>query len=275
MRLLWLALAGAFFLVFGLAGAVVDPQVTRYRVAIKGLERPLRLVHLTDIHASPIDMPARRIARIVQAVNAERPDLVLITGDLLGGKIIDPPMRMEAAIRPLEALRAPLGVLAVMGNHDNEIWSPRVFARSRIRLLVGSWIDLGPLVVAGADSAGHLPPPIYALWHAIEDAPPGKPLITMSHEPETFQYLRGPTQLHLSGHSHGGQVMLPLIGGKRVNEFHDAHRRGLYRIGGRWLLVSAGLGTSILPLRINVPPEIVVVDLVPAYSTGRKSGTER
>ena len=140
--------------------------------------------------------------------------------------------------------------------------------------MVGSWIDLGPLVVAGAGSAANSPPPINGLINAIADAPPRKPVISMSHELETFQLLRGRSQLHFSGHSHGGQVMLPFIGGKRINEFHDAHRRGLYRIGERWLLVSAGLGTSLLPLRINAPPEIVVVDMVP-YSVGKKSGTER
>ena len=258
----------------GLAGATMDPVVTRYTLGIRGLERPLRLVHLTDIHASPLDMPAARIARIVGMANAQRPDLVVMTGDFLGGKLIDLPMRMEDAIAPLEGLKAPLGVLAVMGNHDNWLWTERVFARSSIRLLVGSWVDVGPLVVAGAGSAANLPPPINGLIHAMEDASPGKPVISLSHEAETFQLVRGATQLHLSGHSHGGQVMLPWLGGKRVGAFHDAHRRGLYRIGGRWLLVSAGLGTSLLPLRINAPPEIVVVDLVP-YSTGRKSGTER
>lgn len=272
MRLaVWCA---AFAVLVMLAGAVVDPQVTRYRVAIRGLAAPVRLVQLSDIHASPLDMPPARVTRIVEMVNRERPDLVVITGDLMGGKIYDLPMRMEQAIVPLERLQAPLGVLAVMGNHDNAVWTPRVFARSTMTLLVGSWIDVGPLVVAGAGSAANLPPPINGLIHAIEDAPPGKPVISLSHEAETFQLVRGATQLHLAGHSHGGQVMLPLIGGKRVNEFHDAHRRGLYRIDGRWLLVSAGLGTSLLPIRFNAPPEIVVVELVP-YSMGRNSGTER
>lgn len=220
-------------------------------------------------------MPPRRIARIVNTVNFQSPDLVLITGDFMGGKLLEyPAIRMEPSLAPLEDLKAPLGVLAVMGNHDNWVWSERVFSRTSVKLLVGSWIDVGPLIVAGAGSAANLPPPINGLINAIADAPPGKPVISMSHEAETFQLIRGRSQLHLSGHSHGGQIMLPFIGGKRINAFHDAHRRGLYRIGGRWLLVSAGLGTSIVPLRINAPPEIVVIDLVP-YSTGRKSGTER
>ncbi|WP_439532610.1 metallophosphoesterase [Polymorphobacter sp.] len=275
--MLWrLAALAVAFMLFAMAGAVVDPVIVRYRVPIAGLQEPVRVVHLTDIHASWQDMPPRRISRIVDMVNVQSPDLVLITGDMMGGKLLDKPhMAFETAIEPLAALKPRLAVVAVMGNHDNELWSPRVFARAGIPLLVGSWLDVGPLVIAGADSAAHLPPPINGLIHAIEAVPPGKPIISMSHEPETFQLVRGPTQLHFAGHSHGGQVMLPLIGGKPVNEFHDAHRRGLFRINGRWLLVSSGLGTSVLPIRIGVPPEIVVVELVPAHSVGRKSGTDR
>jgi predicted MPP superfamily phosphohydrolase len=274
--MLWrLAALAAAFVLFGYAGAVVDPVVVHYRVPIKGLEAPLRIVQLADIHASLQDMPPRRIARIVETVNANDPDLVLLTGDMLGGKIIDQPgIKLEAAIAPLAGLNPRLAVVAVMGNHDNDLWFPRVFARAGIPLLVGSFIDVGPLVIAGADSAAHLPPPINGLNAAIAAAPPGKPIISMSHEPETFQLIQGPTQLHLAGHSHGGQIMLPLIGGPRSNAFLDSHRRGLYRVNGRWLLVSSGLGTAIVPMRIGVPPEIVVVTLVP-HSVGRNSGTER
>jgi predicted MPP superfamily phosphohydrolase len=274
--MLWrLAALAAAFVLFGYAGAVVDPVIVRYRVPIEGLDAPLRIVQLADIHASPQDMPPRRIARIVKMANAQAPDLVLLTGDMMAGKFIDSPgLTLEGAMAPLAALKPRLGVVGVMGNHDNDIWFPRVFARAGIPLLVGSFIDVGPLVIAGADSAAHLPPPINGLNAAIAAAPPGKPIISMSHEPETFQQIAGPTQLHISGHSHGGQIMLPLIGGPRSNAFLDGHRRGLYRIKGRWLLVSSGLGTSIVPVRIGVPPEIVVVDLVP-HSVGKNSGTER
>jgi predicted MPP superfamily phosphohydrolase len=270
-----LAALAAALILFGYAGAVVDPVVVPYTVGIKGLEAPVRIVHLTDLHASWQDMPPRRLRRIVEMVNAQSPDLVLITGDLMAGKLINKPhMSMETAMAPLAGLTPRLAVVAVMGNHDNDLWSPRLFARAGIPLLVGSWLDVGPLIIAGADSAGHQPPPYAGLINAIADAPLGKPLISMSHEAESFQYITGRSQLHLSGHSHGGQIMLPIIGAKRVGAFHDAHRRGLYRIKDRWLLVSSGLGTTLVPLRIGVPPEIVVVDLVP-YSVGKNSGTER
>jgi len=270
-----LAALAAALLLFGFAGAVVDPKITRYEVSIKGLDASLRVVHLSDLHFSWLDMPPRRIARIVTMANAQKPDLVLLTGDYMGGKLIDfPGLRYEIVIDQLKALTPRLGTLAVMGNHDNALWSPRVFARAGIPLLAGSWIDVGPLAVAGATSAAYAVPPEAGLNHAIADAPQHKPIVSMSHEPDTFQGLRGTSQLHFSGHTHGGQIVLPLFGGPRITPFQDAHRRGLYRIGDRWLVVSAGLGTSWVPIRIGVRPEIVVVDLVP-YSVGRNSGTER
>ncbi len=266
MRLLAaLLIAAAALLVAGLAGAVADPVVVNYRVPIEGLSRPLRVVQLADIHGSEIDMPTRRIGRIVALANAQKPDLVVIPGDLVGGKLFEPePMRVWRVIAELQKLRAPLGRVAVMGNHDAQTWTPAAFAGTGLTLLAGSYIDVGPLLVAGADSRAHLPPPAPGLNAAIAAAPPGKPLISLSHEPETFQEIQGRSQLHFAGHTHGGQVWLPPGWHFYLNPFLEAHRRGLFRENGRWLLVSSGLGTSIVPLRLGVPPEIVVVDLVPA-----------
>jgi hypothetical protein len=250
---------------YGLAEAVQDPVVVRYRVPIVGLQAPLRMVQLTDIHAGWLDMPPRRIARIAAQANALKPDLVVLTGDYLGGKLLDwPRLYYRPVLKALSALEAPLGVLAVPGNHDQPEWTSRIFAETPIRLLVGSFIDVGPLVVVGGDSIGNPLPPVPAMRHAIDSAPQDKPLITLSHEPDTFTYLDKRSQLHLSGHSHGRQVLIPGLDPTRSNPFVSAHRRGLFREEGRWLIVSSGLGTTFVPLRFRVPPEIVVVELVPA-----------
>jgi predicted MPP superfamily phosphohydrolase len=82
----------------------------------------------------------------------------------------------------------------------------------------------------------------------------------------------------LAGHSHGGQIRLPLVGSRSTgSDYIDRHLRGRFVEHGQTLIVSSGIGTSILPLRIGVPPEIVEVTLGPArgYSVGRKSGTDR
>lgn len=267
------ALAAGFLGWLALATAVRDPIVVHYRVAIEGLERPLRLVHLSDIHASPLDMPLVRVERIVGMVNGLSPDLVVLTGDFYGGKLIDlPGFQFHKVIEVLDGLAAPLGVVAVPGNHDETYWVSRVFVDKRMRLLRGDFIDRGPLVVAGADSISHHYSPAIGLRRAIAAAPSDKPLISISHEPETSQYAGPRSQLHLSGHTHGGQILIPGlralgVGPLSHNPFLLAHPRGLYALGGdgaQRLLVSSGLGTTFVPLRLGVPPEIVVVELVPA-----------
>jgi hypothetical protein len=272
-----------------LATAVQDPVLVRYRVPIEGLEWPLRLVQLSDVHGSGYDMPLVRVQRIVAKVNALSPDLIVMTGDYFGGKVIDlPGLQLYQVINVLDGLTAPLGVVAVAGNHDQSYWISRVFAGTQMRLLRGDFVDLGPLVVAGADSIMHHYSPAIGLRAAIAAAPAGKPLISISHEPETAQYAGARSQLHLSGHTHGGQVVIPglralSLGPLSSNPFSLAHPRGLYALGGAGaarLLVSSGLGTTFVPLRLGVPPEIVVVELVPAaavdgQSVGRNSGTER
>ncbi len=265
---------------YGMAEAVQDPVVVRYRVPIAGLKAPLRLVQLSDIHASWIDMPPRRIARIAAQANALKPDLIVLTGDYVGGKLVDwPRLYHRPVVQAMAVLAAPLGVLAVPGNHDSPEWTSSVFAETHIRLLVGSHIDLGPLVVVGGDSIGNPHPPVPGMRHAMDSAPQDKPMITASHEPDTFEYLDARSQLHLSGHTHGRQLLIPGLDPTRSNPFVSAHRRGLFHEDGRWLLVSSGLGTTFVPLRFRVPPEIVVVELVPAplqaHSVGRNSGTDR
>ncbi|WP_416908325.1 MAG: metallophosphoesterase [Polymorphobacter sp.] len=207
-----------------------DPLVVTYRVPIEGLSDPLRLVHLSDVHASPYDMPLVRVRRIVGMVNGMAPDIVVLTGDYHGGKLWDVPgIRLHQVVQTLGLLDARLGTVAVAGNHDQSYWISRVFADTEIRMLRGDFADLGPLVVAGADSIAHHYSPAIGLRLAIAAAPAGKPLISISHEPETGQFAGSRSQLHLAGHAHGGQIIVPGLGGFGPlgdNDFLHAHRRG-------------------------------------------------
>lgn len=271
--LLWLAGAGLALLLLGYVGAVRDPVVMRYRVALPGLDRPLRLVHLSDIHGSAWDMPEPRIARIVAQANRLKPDVIVITGDFHASKIIDPPMRLEAALRPLKGLKAPLGVWSVPGNHDHPYWIRRVMKNFGLKLLAGNVADVGPLQIVGADDLILGPDAVAGFRHAAARAMPGKPVIALVHEPWLWKLLPANVDLLLAGHTHGGQIAG--LGNLRMDSFYQAHRRGLFRnTRGQAMIVSAGIGTTIVPLRIGVPPEIVVVELVPQAS-GRNSGTER
>jgi uncharacterized protein len=271
--LLWLVGLGLAVLLIGYVGAIRDPVITRYRVALPGLVSPIRLVHLSDIHGSAWDMPEPRIARIVAQANALRPDVVVITGDFHASKLINPRMRLEASLRPLTRLAAPLGVWSVPGNHDSPYWTRRVMRRFGLRLLAGEQVDVGPLQIVGADDLIMGQDSIAGFRRAARSAAPGKPLIGLVHEPVLWRHLPANVDLLLAGHTHGGQIVG--LGLLRMGEFYQQHRRGLYRNGrGQALIVSAGIGTTWVPLRIGTAPEILVVELVPQLS-GRKSGTER
>jgi|JI8StandDraft_2_1071088.scaffolds.fasta_scaffold25217_3 predicted MPP superfamily phosphohydrolase len=271
--LLWLVGAGLALLVLGYVGAIRDPLVSHYRVALPGLQRPLRLVHLSDIHGSPWDMPEPRIERIVAQANALKPDVIVITGDFHASKIINPKMRLEAALRPLTRLAAPLGVWSVPGNHDEPYWIRRVMRRFGLRLLTGALVDVGPLQIVGADDLilGRNSEARFAA--AAAGAAPGKPVIGLVHEPRLWARLPANVNLLLAGHTHGGQIRV--AGLPPLPDYYERHRHGLFRnAAGQAMIVSAGIGTTFVPIRIGVPPEIVVVELVPQAS-GRKSGTER
>ena len=260
-----LVLGLLLLLVFvGYYSATRDPVVVRYQVAFANwpaATRPLRVVQMSDIHVSWPDMPTTRLDRIVARVNALEPDLIVLTGDYHGGKIWDREIGdLDVTTRPLRNLHARLGVIAVRGNHDGPYWTPIVFGRLPITLLKNRWIDVGPIIVAGVDDLmGEFDPA-----RAVAGAPSGKPLIMLAHEPDFFNYMSPRVDLLIAGHTHGGQIRFPLVGAVPTGSpFLDAHLRGVFRKDRRRMIVSSGIGTSIIPLRIGVPPEVVEITLGP------------
>jgi predicted MPP superfamily phosphohydrolase len=294
----WLARALAacaalalLFLGVGFWNATRMPVVEQVRLPLAGLPpgQEIRVLHLTDTHFGYPDMRTGRLLRIVAQANALKPDLIVLTGDYMGGKILDKPRsRLEEALPPLGALQAPLGVYAVLGNHDEPKWTPRVMARQHWpKLLVNQHADVGPLVIVGLDSAAHGTRPDLA----FRGVPAGKPVLLLIHEGDYLSYVDerpGNPALALAGHTHGGQVVLPIVGSLgNLLLGPPGCNRGLCQMQGGTLFVSSGIGTSVLPIRYGVPPEMVMITLyspdTPAaaaeaaadHSTGRKSGTDR
>jgi uncharacterized protein len=277
LALLLIVVAGLGLSVFGVVSAQRAPIVARYSIAMPGLSAPLRIVQLSDSHASAIDMPVARLGRVVAQINALQPDVVLLTGDYVSG---DPDRwgvaATEKALAPFKALQAPLGVYAVNGNHDNPGSTSKALRSGPVRLLVGEAADVGPVTIVGADSIQRGTIAVEAMRKAIHKAPKDKPVLVIVHEPIFFTWLypRRPV-LMIAGHTHGGQVVLPLFGPIMLpTDFYRSHRRGVFREGIHTLLVSSGLGTTAIPVRIGVPPEIVELTLVPVQP-GRNSGTDR
>jgi hypothetical protein len=264
------ALAAALVLLFvgaGLWNATRPPVVVQVAHKLPGLPpgTRLRVLLLSDIHYGHPDMGTARLNAIVRLANAQKPDLVLLAGDYMGGKLLDwPRVWLEQALPPLAALEAPLGVFMVMGNHDEPTWLPRVLARQRgPTLLDDQAVDLGPLVLVGLDSTDHGSD----FMKALRSAPPGKPRLLLMHEGDRFAFAGPPTgtaTLSLAGHTHGGQVVLPLVGNLGELLLGPSHCwRGACTVNGWPLLVTSGVGTSWLPVRHGVPPEMLLIELTP------------
>lgn len=240
-------------------------------------ERPLRIVILSDIHAVEPWMPAHRVAAIAERANGLRGDIILLLGDFASG--IGDRLRLGQVPasewgRALSGLRAPLGVHAIMGNHD--WWSDidavkEALAAAGIPVYQNRAVRLGgdaPFWLAGTDSivafplgGGH--------FRGADDLPgtlaqigDDAPAILMAHEPDLFVDVPERFAVTLSGHTHGGQVRLPFLGRPVIpSAYGQRFAYGHIREEGRDLIVSAGLGCSIAPIRFGVPPEITVVTL--------------
>ena len=245
--------------------AVSEPVVRRAEIALPGLAAPVRAVLISDIHVAGPDMPPERLAGIVAQINALRPDVVLIAGDFIGDGRFATRVTAEEAVRPLAALRPRFGTIAVLGNHDywNDPASVRdALARHGIRLLVDDAVAVGPLAVGGLDDdfteRADLPRTLARLR-----ATPGARLI-LSHSPDPFANLPADVPLMLAGHTHCGQIRLPFLGAFTYESRHGS-RFGCGRIdeGGKTLIVTAGLGTSVLPLRLGAVPDLWLLELRP------------
>ena len=224
----------------------------------------LRVAVIADLHtgAPYVDVP--RVRRIVGAVNAAQPDLVALLGDYVdpevrGGQVVAP----EAVAEALAALRAPLGVVAVLGNHD---WGSSGTAMWRsldavgIRVLENGAVDVGRgLWVAGvADATLRIP----HVPRALQDVPDGATVLLLSHDPDVFPQVPPHVALTISGHTHGAQADLPLLRGRVIPSLYGTRYQGGHVVeAGRHLFISRGIGTSRLPVRFRARPEVPVLRL--------------
>lgn len=228
----------------------------------------LRLALVSDLHAGGPQVQPEHVAAVVERTVAEQADLIAVLGDVIdvrvrGGTFVAP----DALGRALRALRAPLGVFAVMGNHDwhsgEGLGVLRALREAGMTVLENTAQALAArgttLHVAGVADAHTRLPDVYA---ALRDLPAGEPVLLLSHNPDVFPQVPPRVSLTVSGHTHGGQVDLPLI--RRVmipSRFGDRYAHGHKVEGGRHLYVTSGVGTSRWPIRLRRPPEIAVLTL--------------
>ena len=268
--LLAFGLLGLAFTGWSYGTAVSDPAVRRVKVALPGWpagQAPVRAVLISDIHVAGPDMPPSRLARIVAQINALEPDLVLIAGDLVSDKrLATRHYSMSEAIAPLGRLRPPLGAYAVLGNHDH--WRDAAEARAAlraagIRVLDNDAVAAGPLAIGGLDDAFTGRDDLEATLGAMRRLPGAR--ILLSHSPDPFPSVPADVGLMLAGHTHCGQIRLPLVGAlSTMSDYGERYACGRVDEHGRTLIVSAGLGTSLLPLRFGARPDLWLITLGPA-----------
>ena len=228
----------------------------------------LRLVLVSDLHGGGPHVDQQAIRRVVERVNATKPDLVAMLGDAIDHTVVGGnQLAAEAVGRELGAMRSALGTIAVLGNHDWVHDGPGVLRALReagATVLENQTTDLDfrgtRFCVAGMADATTRRPDMYA---TLRDVPVDQPILLLSHDPDTFPQVPSRVSLTVAGHTHGGQVSLPLLRGLAIPSRYGArYARGHVVEGGRHLFVTSGVGTSRLPIRLGRPPEIVVLRLL-------------
>jgi uncharacterized protein len=238
-------------------------DVVRERAALPGLRSPLRIAWLTDLHHGQFVRTAS-VRAWVDAALDEAPDLVL-----LGGDLVDQTSGADAdgeLVDELARLHAPLGVLAVTGNHDLGRFRGSGAVAGLLRgtgidLLVNRGISVrDDLHVAGLDDFRVGRPDLGA---ALRERPAAGATLLASHNPDVLPAVPTDVALTLSGHTHGGQVVLPGVGALYTSSRYGDRFLAGWVEGPARGYVSRGLGVSTLPVRINCPAELTILDLVP------------
>jgi uncharacterized protein len=238
-------------------------RLERWPAALDGL----RVAVVADLHAGAPHAGLRRVEEVVARLNAERPDVVALLGDYVDPNVLFAQrLAPEAVARRLGRLRARLGRVAVLGNHD---WHGdgermrRALQDAGLAVLEDDAVALGPgpgalWAVGLADLRYRRPDP----RAAFDGVPAGAAVLALAHDPDLFPLLPDRAALVLAGHTHGGQVSLPVVRGLVIPSWWgERYAHGHVVEDGRHLYVSAGVGTSGLPVRLLAPPEIVVLEL--------------
>jgi predicted MPP superfamily phosphohydrolase len=246
-----------------------DFEVVKVEIKIQGLPTPFqgyRIVHISDIHYGQW-ISADRLKGVIGLINQQEPDIVAITGDFVSysGKNI------EDLIPALKEIHARDVVVAVLGNHD--YW----FSAERVRSILSESkiIELNndvytvtrngfALYIAGVDSTTLKK---NQLDKVLQKLPPNGPAILLVHEPD-FADISAETKrfsLQLSGHSHGGQFVIPKLGTPFRGDGFRKYPLGRYQVGEMVQYTNRGIGTNAFWIRINCAPEITVIDLQPPY----------
>jgi predicted MPP superfamily phosphohydrolase len=243
-----------------------DFEIVQMKVKIPDLDPAFddyRIVHLSDIHLGQW-ISANRIKGVVNLVNKQKPDLIAITGDSVSYVVNEAVLDM---LRFLKNLKPSDATVAVLGNHDHWIGAEQirqVMDESEIIELENDVYTLkrgdASLHIAGVDSVTLEKHDLEAV---LEKLPASGPAILLAHEPDfaDVSAATGRFSLQLSGHSHGGQMIIPGLGTPFRGPQFMKYPLGEYKVGNMIQYTNRGLGTNVFWIRINCPPEITLMRL--------------
>lgn len=259
-------------------------QITRRSIPIRGLPQPLaglRIVHLTDLHHGPWTSLSY-LKRVFEQTNALQPDLVVLTGDY----VHDSDVYIAPVVRAMHDLKARIGVVATLGNHD--WWEDGGHMIDEFRRHTSiPLVDNDRMYISGDRTLerhiGHADAKhaicvagLGDLWEGSPDGevalggvPEFMPRLLLSHNPDTAEEAcvrkyAPRIDLMLSGHTHGGQALIPGLGTPVTpSRYGQKYAAGLVQSPSGPVYVNRGIGTTIIPMRFRVRPEIAVLELVP------------
>lgn len=233
----------------------------------------LTIVQLSDFHYDP-HLTLAPIRKAIEITNRLQPDLIVLTGDFVTipplSRFLHNKKRAASVAEPCAAvlgqLSAPLGIFAVLGNHDADSdpeFIVRCLQANRIQVLRNRSLPLERqgkrLWLAGVDDILEGNPDLDL---TIKGIPTDEAVVALIHEPDYARMVaRQPIDLQLSGHSHGGQIVLPLVGPPYLPPLARRYPKGLYRLGPLTLYTNVGLGAIEIPIRLNCPPEVTLIKL--------------
>ncbi|WP_438728361.1 metallophosphoesterase [Parasphingorhabdus sp. DH2-15] len=256
---------------YGFYEATSKPVARRAAISVDDWPKdtpPLRVLLLADTQMAGPDMWPERLTNIVNQVNQEQADIILLAGDFVSEKrLATRYYTADEAIAPLAKLAAPMGVYAVLGNHD--YWSDEqgfvaALKRHDITLLRNEALAVGPFNLIGVDDEYTGRADLDKTAKSLAKLSQTAPNILFTHGPDIVPDLPFDTDIVMAGHTHCGQIALPIIGIlSYVSRYGSRFNCGLIEDEGRKVIVTAGMGTSIMPIRIGAPPDYWVVTLGP------------
>ncbi len=226
--------------------------VKHYKIdALKGI----KIVFASDFHISKYGK--NRLKRVVKLINKQNPDIVISGGDFIKGYDGKHTLSIEEQAEILKQIKAPF--ITVLGNHDgwyDKARVTKVLQESGFIVLINSNIRLKNLTIAGADDTQTGKPDVAKALEGTQN-----PVVFVTHSPDLYYDVKVPAALILAGHTHGGQVSFPIIGAPIVpSKYGSKFAKRIIKETQNTMIITKGIGTSILPVRFCAIPEIVVIN---------------